>query len=138
MFALLGANGSGKTTTINVLTTLLKAEGGTASVAGFDVAEQPAKVRQQISVTGQSPQWTTCSHCAMLCPSSCSPSGHPVSTRRRWREVPHRVASDSGGSLERAREPAGAPLPLLAQSGTRWAGPPGHASCILTMGPQSL
>ena len=53
VFALLGANGSGKTTTINILTTLIKADGGTASVAGFDVAEQPSKVREQISVTGQ-------------------------------------------------------------------------------------
>src|SRR6266540_169822 len=53
VFALLGPNGSGKTTTINVLTTLLKADGGTATVAGFDVAEQPSKVREQISVTGQ-------------------------------------------------------------------------------------
>jgi ABC-type multidrug transport system ATPase subunit len=54
VFALLGANGSGKTTTINILTTLIGADGGTASVAGFDVAEQPARVREQISVTGQS------------------------------------------------------------------------------------
>jgi ABC-2 type transport system ATP-binding protein len=54
VFALLGANGSGKTTTINILTTLIKADGGTASVAGFDVATQPAKVREVISVTGQS------------------------------------------------------------------------------------
>jgi len=53
VFALLGANGSGKTTTINVLTTLIKADCGTASVAGFDVAEQPSRVREQISVTGQ-------------------------------------------------------------------------------------
>jgi ABC-2 type transport system ATP-binding protein len=53
VFALLGANGSGKTTTINVLTTLIKADGGTASVAGFDVAKQPSKVREQISLTGQ-------------------------------------------------------------------------------------
>ena len=53
VFALLGANGSGKTTTINILTTLINADGGTASVAGFDVAEQPAKVREQISLTGQ-------------------------------------------------------------------------------------
>ena len=50
---LLGANGSGKTTTINILTTLINADGGTASVAGFDVADQPAKVREQISLTGQ-------------------------------------------------------------------------------------
>jgi ABC-2 type transport system ATP-binding protein len=53
VFALLGANGSGKTTTINILTTLIEADGGTASVAGFDVAEQPAEVREQISLTGQ-------------------------------------------------------------------------------------
>ena len=54
VFALLGANGSGKTTTINILTTLLKADDGTASVAGFDVAAQSAEVRGHISVTGQS------------------------------------------------------------------------------------
>ena len=54
VFALLGANGSGKTTTINILTTLIEADGGTASVAGFDVAEQAAKVRERISLTGQS------------------------------------------------------------------------------------
>jgi ABC-2 type transport system ATP-binding protein len=53
VFALLGANGSGKTTTINILTTLIKAEGGTASIAGFDVAEQPSKVREHVSLTGQ-------------------------------------------------------------------------------------
>ncbi len=54
VFALLGANGSGKTTTINILNTLIRADGGTASVAGFDVTTQPAKVREVISVTGQS------------------------------------------------------------------------------------
>jgi ABC-2 type transport system ATP-binding protein len=54
VFALLGANGSGKTTTINILTTLLTADGGTASVAGFDVAQQPSEVRERISLTGQS------------------------------------------------------------------------------------
>jgi ABC-2 type transport system ATP-binding protein len=53
VFALLGANGSGKTTTINILTTLIKADGGVATVAGFDVAEQPSEVREHISVTGQ-------------------------------------------------------------------------------------
>lgn len=53
VFALLGANGSGKTTTINILTTLIRADGGTVGVAGFDVAEEPAKVREQVSLTGQ-------------------------------------------------------------------------------------
>ena len=53
IFALLGSNGAGKTTTVKILSTLLKADGGTASVNGFDVATQPAEVRESISLTGQ-------------------------------------------------------------------------------------
>jgi ABC-2 type transport system ATP-binding protein len=53
IFALLGSNGAGKTTTINILSTLLKSDGGNTTVNGFDVASQPDKVRQSISLTGQ-------------------------------------------------------------------------------------
>jgi ABC-2 type transport system ATP-binding protein len=53
IFALLGANGAGKTTTINILTTLLGADSGKATVNGFDVTQQPEKVRTHISLTGQ-------------------------------------------------------------------------------------
>ena len=53
IFALLGSNGAGKTTIVNILSTLLKADAGTASVNGFDVAAQAADVRQSISLTGQ-------------------------------------------------------------------------------------
>jgi len=53
IFALLGSNGAGKTTTIKILSTLLSADGGTASVCGFDVRRQPDQVRQSISLTGQ-------------------------------------------------------------------------------------
>lgn len=53
IFALLGSNGAGKTTMIRILTTLLKQDGGTARVNGFDVATQPDAVRQSISLTGQ-------------------------------------------------------------------------------------
>jgi ABC-2 type transport system ATP-binding protein len=53
IFALLGPNGAGKTTVIKILSTLLKPDAGTASVAGFDVATHPAKVRESISLTGQ-------------------------------------------------------------------------------------
>jgi len=53
IFALLGSNGAGKTTVVKVLSTLLKADAGTASVNGFDVATQAADVRQSISLTGQ-------------------------------------------------------------------------------------
>ncbi|MEV4721414.1 ATP-binding cassette domain-containing protein [Micromonospora noduli] len=53
IFALLGSNGAGKTTVVRILATLLRADGGTARVAGFDVATQAADVRQSISLTGQ-------------------------------------------------------------------------------------
>ena len=53
IFALLGSNGAGKTTVVNILATLLKADAGTASVHGFDVATQAAEVRESISLTGQ-------------------------------------------------------------------------------------
>jgi ABC-2 type transport system ATP-binding protein len=53
IFALLGPNGAGKTTIVRILSTLLKADAGTATVAGFDVAAQPANVRESISLTGQ-------------------------------------------------------------------------------------
>ena len=53
IFALLGSNGAGKTTVVNILATLLKADAGTASVNGFDVAAQAAEVRESISLTGQ-------------------------------------------------------------------------------------
>ncbi|HCB91698.1 MAG TPA: export ABC transporter ATP-binding protein, partial [Ruminococcaceae bacterium] len=53
IFALLGSNGAGKTTTVKILATLLRADGGTAAVNGFDVAKDPAGVRRSISLTGQ-------------------------------------------------------------------------------------
>jgi ABC-2 type transport system ATP-binding protein len=53
IFALLGSNGAGKTTVVNILSTLLTADGGTASVNGFDVGAEGAAVRESISLTGQ-------------------------------------------------------------------------------------
>src|SRR5450756_460004 len=53
ILALLGSNGAGKTTVVNILSTLLKADAGTATVNGFDVATQAADVRESISLTGQ-------------------------------------------------------------------------------------
>ena len=53
IFALLGSNGAGKTTIVKILTTLLKQDGGTAAVNGFDVTSKPDDVRQSISLTGQ-------------------------------------------------------------------------------------
>ncbi|GAA4689377.1 ABC-2 type transport system ATP-binding protein [Promicromonospora umidemergens] len=53
IFALLGSNGAGKTTVVRILSTLLKADGGSASVNGYDVASQAGDVRESISLTGQ-------------------------------------------------------------------------------------
>ena len=48
VFGLLGPNGAGKTTTLRMLCTVLKPTGGSANVAGFDVATQPSEVRRHV------------------------------------------------------------------------------------------
>jgi ABC-2 type transport system ATP-binding protein len=53
VFALLGSNGAGKTTVVRILSTLITADGGTATVNGFDVGAQSGDVRASISLTGQ-------------------------------------------------------------------------------------
>ncbi|HJV98556.1 MAG TPA: ATP-binding cassette domain-containing protein [Arthrobacter sp.] len=53
IFALLGSNGAGKTTVVRILSTLLKADAGSATVHGFDVGAKPGDVRESISLTGQ-------------------------------------------------------------------------------------
>ncbi len=53
VFGLLGSNGAGKTTVIKMLTTLLPPTAGTATVAGFDIRRQAAKVRRAIGYVPQ-------------------------------------------------------------------------------------
>jgi len=53
VFALLGSNGAGKTTTINILATLAKANGGQASICGYDCFTEQNNVKRSISLTGQ-------------------------------------------------------------------------------------
>jgi ABC-2 type transport system ATP-binding protein len=53
VYGFLGPNGAGKTTTVRMLVTLLLPTGGRASVAGYDVATQPAQVRKRIGVALQ-------------------------------------------------------------------------------------
>ena len=53
IYGFLGPNGAGKSTTVRVLCTLIAPDGGTATVAGYDVATQPEQVRLRIGVALQ-------------------------------------------------------------------------------------
>jgi ABC-2 type transport system ATP-binding protein len=53
IFALLGANGAGKTTIVQILSTLIAADAGALRVAGHDLTRDPDAVRAAIGVTGQ-------------------------------------------------------------------------------------
>ncbi|MYV58331.1 ATP-binding cassette domain-containing protein [Streptomyces sp. SID4931] len=53
VLGLLGPNGSGKTTTVRILSTLLRPDAGRAWIDGHDVAAQPHRVRATIGLTGQ-------------------------------------------------------------------------------------
>jgi len=67
VFGLLGPNGAGKTTAVRILTTLLRAEGGTARVAGFDVVRDAAELRARIGAVPRGRAPPSC------CRSSTSP-----------------------------------------------------------------
>jgi ABC-2 type transport system ATP-binding protein len=53
VLGLLGPNGAGKTTAVRILSTVLRPDGGTAQVLGYDVARQPNEVRYRIGLAGQ-------------------------------------------------------------------------------------
>jgi ABC transporter DrrB family efflux protein len=53
VFGLLGPNGAGKTTLVRILATLLQPDAGQAELLGLDVVGDPAKVREQLALTGQ-------------------------------------------------------------------------------------
>lgn len=55
LFALLGPNGSGKTTTISMLTTMLAPTSGSVHIAGYDLATQAHEVRRKIGIVFQKP-----------------------------------------------------------------------------------
>jgi len=54
IFGFLGPNGAGKTTTLRMLATLIRPDGGDASIAGVDLRREPAQVRRHIGFVAQS------------------------------------------------------------------------------------
>jgi oleandomycin transport system ATP-binding protein len=53
VIGVLGPNGAGKTTTVRILATLMRPDGGRATVGGYDVMKDPVRVRGLIGLTGQ-------------------------------------------------------------------------------------
>lgn len=53
IFGILGPNGAGKTTTLEMLEAMRPIDGGTATLAGLDVAKQPQKIKEIIGVQPQ-------------------------------------------------------------------------------------
>ena len=53
VLGVLGPNGAGKTTVVRILATLLRPDGGRASVCGYDVVRDAHQVRQLVGLTGQ-------------------------------------------------------------------------------------
>ena len=53
VLGVLGPNGAGKTTAVRILTTLLRPDGGRATIDGIDVAKEPRRIRSRIGLTGQ-------------------------------------------------------------------------------------
>jgi ABC-2 type transport system ATP-binding protein len=53
VLGLLGPNGAGKTTAVSILTTLIRPDAGTATIAGADLITQPDRVRERIGLSGQ-------------------------------------------------------------------------------------
>ena len=53
IFALLGENGAGKTTMVRILSTLIQADEGIATIGGYDTSRESDTVKKMISLTGQ-------------------------------------------------------------------------------------
>ncbi len=56
-FGLLGPNGAGKTTTLKMMTTLIRPDSGRAVIAGYDVKQEPMKVRRHIGYVSENPSF---------------------------------------------------------------------------------
>jgi ABC-2 type transport system ATP-binding protein len=108
VFALLGPNGVGKTTTVRILATLLAPDGGTARVAGHDVVANPRAVREAIGLTAQEAAvddvLTGAENLRMMCRLRRQPKGRAADLLERFdlaEAADRRVGTYSGGMRRR-------------------------------------
>lgn len=102
IFGLLGPNGSGKTTLFRVLSTLMVPTGGHARIAGFDVAADPNRVRQQTGIVFQ----TTSLDLKLTVAENLMHQGHLYGLRGAYLEERSREVLERVGLTDRAKEVA--------------------------------
>lgn len=86
IFGFLGPNGAGKTTTLRMLATLIRPDGGDATIAGADLLRAPAQVRQRIGFVAQSSGTYTISTARRDLVLQARMYGIPKSTAQRLAE----------------------------------------------------
>lgn len=87
IFGILGPNGAGKTTTLEMIETLRPIDGGTAILAGFNVAEEPNKVKAIIGVQPQSPSFEEKTKLTELIRFFSSTYGETVNPKKFLKDV---------------------------------------------------
>jgi ABC-2 type transport system ATP-binding protein len=87
IFGILGPNGAGKTTTLEMIETLREIDGGTATVAGVDVAKHPYEIRGMIGVQPQSPGFQDKTKLTELISMFAAAYGEKVDPRKFLEEV---------------------------------------------------
>jgi len=87
IFGILGPNGAGKTTTLEMIETLRPIDGGSASIAGVDVASQPYEIRGMIGVQPQTPGFQDKTKLTELIQMFAAAYGEKVDPKRFLDEV---------------------------------------------------
>ncbi len=111
VYGFLGPNGAGKTTTVRMLVTLLRPTGGTVTVAGFDVATEPAQVRKRIGVALQEAALDQLMTGRELMELPGHPARHPAAGRARSRQGAHRPRGALPGRRAPGRDVLGRDAP---------------------------
>src|SRR3954467_5222419 len=107
VLGLLGHNGAGKTTAIRILTTLAQPTTGRASVAGFDIVEQPREVRARIGVAGQEATVDPLMTARAARGPPLPPVGRPRATRRMVARLYHLPRAEVSTRLDELLERLG-------------------------------